>query len=164
MLIKGIKDEDFVNYKKTSMFIIFPKCDFKCDREASCSICQNSSLAHEPNFEIEPKEIVERYMQNPITKAIVLGGLEPFDSLIDLSVLIEEFRKCTNDDIVIYTGYTEKEINSSPIKLGVYKYLKSHCPNVIIKFGRFVPNQEPHYDEVLGVKLASNNQYARRIS
>jgi hypothetical protein len=62
MLIKGIKDEDFVNYKKTSMFIIFPKCDFKCDREASCSICQNSSLTHEPNFEIEPKEIVERYM------------------------------------------------------------------------------------------------------
>ena len=103
-------------------------------------------------------------MQNPITKAIVFGGLEPFDSLMDLSVLIEEFRKYTDDDIVIYTGYTEKEINSSPIKLGVYKYLKSHCANIIIKFGRFVPNQEPHYDEILGVKLASNNQYARRIS
>ena len=36
--------------------------------------------------------------------------------------------------------------------------------NIIIKFGRFIPNQEKHYDEVLGVELASPNQYARRIS
>jgi hypothetical protein len=36
--------------------------------------------------------------------------------------------------------------------------------NIIIKFGRFVPNQEKHYDEVLGIELASPNQYARRIS
>ena len=36
--------------------------------------------------------------------------------------------------------------------------------NIIIKFGRFIPNREPHFDEVLGVNLASNNQYAKRIS
>jgi len=42
--------------------------------------------------------------------------------------------------------------------------LLSQYKNVIIKFGRFIPNQEPHYDEILGVNLASNNQYARRIS
>jgi hypothetical protein len=36
--------------------------------------------------------------------------------------------------------------------------------NIIIKFGRFRPGQEPHYDEVLGVKLASDNQYAKRVS
>jgi hypothetical protein len=39
MVIKGIVDEDFVNYKKPSMFIIMPYCDFKCDKEAGCSIC-----------------------------------------------------------------------------------------------------------------------------
>ena len=32
---------------------------------------------------------------------------------------------------------------------------------VIVKYGRFRPNQEPHYDEVLGIKLASINQYAK---
>jgi hypothetical protein len=45
----------------------------------------------------------------------------------------------------------------------MFEQLKSFS-NIIIKFGRFIPNQEPHYDEVLGVKLASDNQYARRIS
>lgn len=42
--------------------------------------------------------------------------------------------------------------------------LLSRYKNVIVKFGRFIPNQEPHYDETLWVNLASNNQYARRIS
>jgi hypothetical protein len=40
----------------------------------------------------------------------------------------------------------------------------SACPNIIIKYGRFIPNHQPHYDEILGVKLASDNQYAERIS
>ena len=36
--------------------------------------------------------------------------------------------------------------------------------NIVIKYGRYIPGQTPHYDEVLGVKLASDNQYAERIS
>lgn len=163
MLIKGLVDEDFINYKKPSMFIMFPSCNFKCDHEAGCSICQNSSLAHEPDIEISTIEIVSRYVKNPITKAIVMGGLEPFETPADLYDLIKEFRKFTNDDIVIYTGFRECELKH----LLVYKkFLQAiqEFPNIIIKYGRFVPNQEKHYDEVLGVELASPNQYARRIS
>lgn len=157
MFVKNIIEEDFCNYSKPSMFIIFPRCSFKCDREAGCSICQNSQLAHEPDIDISLIEIVSRYVKNPITKALVFGGLEPFDSMIDLFDIIIELRNYTNDDIVIYTGYTEQEIERYVNKLKQYK-------NIIIKFGRFIPNQEKHYDEVLGVELASPNQYARRIS
>ena len=70
LTIKGLVDEDFVNYKKPSMYIAFPNCTFKCDIEAGCSICQNSSLANEPDIEISEEAIVERYMNNPITKAL----------------------------------------------------------------------------------------------
>ena len=35
--------------------------------------------------------------------------------------------------------------------------------NIIIKFGRFIPNRPSRYDEVLGVELASDNQFAKRI-
>lgn len=157
MLIKNLVDEDFCNYKKPSMFIIFPMCDFKCDREAGCSICQNSQLAHLPNIEISKEDIVQRYLNNPITSAVVMGGLDPMMSLPDLHTLVKEFRKYTNDDIVIYTGYKEDEY---PYQ---WEYL-TRFPNIIIKFGRFIPNQESRYDEILGVKLASPNQYARRIS
>ncbi len=158
MKIKGLVDEDFVNYKKPSMYIAFPNCDFKCDREAGCSICQNSSLAHEPDIDIDFIEIVSRYIKNPITKAIVFGGLEPFDSIWILR-LITEFRLYTDDEIIIYTGYTEEELQVEGMIEALQKY-----KNIIIKYGRFIPNQEKHYDEVLGIELASSNQYARRIS
>lgn len=157
MLIKGLVDEDFCNYFKPSMFIIFPRCSFKCDKEAGCTICQNSILTHEPDIKIDYSTIVDRYINNPITKAIVFGGLEPFDTPETMLRLIEHFRQETQDDIVIYTGYTEEELQE---EIKTYQQFK----NIIIKFGRFIPNQEKHYDEILGVELASPNQYARRIS
>lgn len=158
MLIKGLVDESFVDYKKPCMYIAFSKCSFKCDREAGCSICQNSRLAQEEDIDISIIEIISRYVKNPITKAIVMSGLEPFDSPLDLFALIVELRNYTSDDIIIYTGYTEQEIES------YVNALKKEYSNIIIKFGRFIPNQEKHYDEVLGVELASPNQYARRVS
>ena len=36
--------------------------------------------------------------------------------------------------------------------------------NIIIKFGRFIPNQGKHFDEILGIWLSSDNQYAEEIS
>ena len=36
--------------------------------------------------------------------------------------------------------------------------------NIIIKFGRYIPNSENKYDEILGVTLASQNQYAKRVT
>lgn len=156
--IKQLLDEDFVNYKKPSMFIGFPKCNWKCEKECGQKMCQNKELALSPDIEIPYQKIVDRYMQNPITKAIVCGGLETFDSWEDLVNLIHEFRKHTQDFIIIYSGFYLSEINDK------VEYLRQNYDNIIIKFGRFIPNQEPHYDEILGIKLASPNQYSERIS
>ena len=161
MQIKGIKDEDFVNYKKPSMFIIFPFCSFKCDKENGCNLCQNSHLAQEPVIEMPVNTILHRYLQNDITKAIVCGGLEPFDTDNELLDFIEVARDYfgIRDDIVIYTGYTEEELKDKFLFQQIIQF-----PNIVIKFGRFKPNEEPHLDEVLGIKLASNNQYAKRYN
>lgn len=155
--LKGLVDEDFINYKKPSMFISFPKCSFKCDKECGSKVCQNSSLATSPSVFVEINKLVHRYLSNPITRAIVIGGLEPFDSPIELFTLIDKIRENTDDDIVIYTGYTENELTDKIIMLSLEK-------NIIIKFGRFIPNQNSHYDSVLGVNLSSGNQYAKVIS
>ena len=96
-------------------------------------------------------------MINNLTHAIVCGGLEPFDSWEDLLDLVKEFRIFTEDPIVIYTGYTEKELEKQIKVLQEYE-------NIIIKFGRFQPNKEPHMDKILGIRLASPNQYAKWIS
>ena len=153
MKIKGLITEDFVNYKKASMTIIFPYCTFKCGED----YCQNSPLTKSPIIEISINDLVNRYNNNPITEAIVMQGLEPFDSWSDLKEFVKKLREYNNDDIVIYTGYNKDEVIKYIKELSVY-------PNIIVKFGRYVPNQEKHYDDVLGVYLISNNQYAERIS
>lgn len=172
MRIKGIIDEDFANYKKPSMYIAFPTCSFKCDRINGCHICQNEPLAQMANIEMEKEEIIERYLDNPITQAIVLSGLEPFDSALDLISFISCVRsdyEC-NDDIVIYTGYTEEELSTgnydggTPEVLSDFYHFIRTFPNIIIKFGRYMMNEEPHFDSILGVNLASNNQYAKKVS
>ena len=159
MIIKSFKDEDFVNYKKPSMFIIMPTCSFKCDKENGCLMCQNSHLVHEPTHDVGVRTLIERYLNNNITQAIVFGGLEPFDTPEELKYFINILRwnyHCLND-VVIYTGYTEEELQNNPH----FQHIIT-LKNIVIKYGRFRPNQTPHYDEVLGVNLASDNQYAKR--
>ena len=153
MKIKGLISEDFVNYKKPAMTIMFPYCTFKCGTE----YCQNSPLSKAKDIEIDITDIVIRYLNNPITESVVMQGLEPFDSWDDLIEFVKQLRESTDDDIVIYTGYNKEEIADKITLLSKYK-------NIVIKYGRYIPRQEKHYDEVLGVYLASSNQYAERIS
>ena len=154
MKIKGLISEDFVNYKKPAMTIMFPHCNgFKCGAE----YCQNSPLSKAEDIEMNISDIVIRYLNNPITESVVMQGLEPFDSWDDLIEFVKQLRESTDDDIVIYTGYYKEEIADRIALLSKYK-------NIIIKYGRYIPCQEKHYDKVLGVSLASENQYAERIN
>ena len=156
--IKQLIDENISNYKKTSMFIGFPSCTFKCERECDRrGMCQNAALATSPTIQIDTERVVRRYVDNPLSNAIVIGGLEPFDSFAQLFHLVDMFRCRTMDDIVIYTGYYCSEIEAQVTRLAQF-------PNIIIKFGRYIPGQKPHLDPVLGVELASDNQYAEVIS
>ena len=157
MIIKGITDEDFINYKKPAMFVAFPRCSFKCEKECGICCCQNSDLALSSDIEVTAAALAQRYINNPISESVVIGGLEPFDTFDDLMELIDALRSKTQDDIVIYTGYNEDEIADRLPRLTKYG-------NIIIKFGRFVPNDTKRYDEVLGIYLASQNQHAIKLS
>lgn len=160
MKIKGIIFEDFVNYKIPCMTIETPICKgFKCDRECGKPVCQNSTLASMPTKDFPVESIVRAYKDNPIARAVCFQGLEPFDTFDDLRDFLFIFRNCYSimDDVVIYTGYNKDEIQNQLIELKQF-------PNIIIKFGRYIPDCESHYDAILGVKLASPNQYAERMS
>lgn len=159
MRIKFLKDNDFVNYYKCSMFIGMPFCDWKCCTEANipATVCQNFPWFKEEIMEISNQTIIDRYLSDPLVEAIVFGGLEPMDSFQDLISFAAHFRLYSSDDVVIYTGYKEEEIAEKILALQTF-------PNIIVKFGRFIPNQESIFDSVLGVELASPNQYAKKIS
>ena len=157
--LKSIVFEDFLNYKKPSMFLITCFCDWKCCKEENFpySICQNNKLIHQVNKEYNIEDIIKVYINNDITKAVVFGGLEPLMQYVELKDFIKQFREKCDDDVVIYTGYYKDEINALVNELKQFN-------NIIIKFGRYIPNHKEHFDKVLGVNLASDNQYAERIS
>lgn len=160
MLVKTIIEEDFSNYKVPSMFIGTVSCGGKCCVETGIpiSVCQNDEWRSKESINIDDEKICKRYVSNAITKAIVIGGLEPFEQFSEVCQLLNTLRndyEC-NDDVVIYTGYYPEEIEYE------LEYLKFYG-NIIVKFGRYIPNSNPRFDALLGVTLASENQYAKRI-
>lgn len=157
MKLKYLIYEDFINYKKPSMFLGTTFCTFKCEKECGIKMCQNSDLIKGNTITVKNEILIKKYLDNPITESVVIGGLEPLDTFEDTLKFIDDFRKESNDDIVIYTGYKEEEIVN---KIEILKQYK----NIIVKFGRYIPNLDGHIDDVLGVKLASPNQYAKIIS
>lgn len=161
MRLKTIADEDFVNYKLPVMYIGTAHCNGKCCREAGIplSVCQNDGWRANATIEIDDNKIIERYLNNKITSAICFAGLEPFEQYDEVLSFIKKLRKnyqC-NDTVIIYTGYNKTEILSQISELQQFK-------NIIIKYGRYIPRQKRHYDKVLGVYLASDNQFAEFIS
>lgn len=158
--LKGIVMEDFANYKVPSLFLITTTCNWKCCMEGGfdVKVCQNSELATAEIKEYNIESIYNAYINNPITKAVVIGGLEPFMQFDEIKSLIDYFRwhECF-DDIIIYTGYYPDELTEQLMCLQKYD-------NIVVKFGRFIPNHTPHFDKVLGIELASDNQFAEKIS
>ena len=160
MKIKGLNEYDICNYKLPSMFLISSYCDFKCCHEGGFpeSVCQNEPMIKNTivkEFDID--KLCDAYIKNDITKSIVFGGLEPLDQFVEILKFIKSFRQVSNDDIIIYTGYYKHEIEKEIDQLKQYD-------NIIIKFGRYKPGYKPHYDSILGIELASDNQYGEKIS
>ena len=159
MRIKNIQDTNFQDYRKTSMLIATCYCDGKCwkERGLNASDCQNEELLAEPIVEVSNDEIIQRYLSNPLSEAIIFGGLEPllqYNELVEfLSTLRVEYG--CYDDVVIYTGYEPGE------RAAELDVLKQYGP-LVVKWGRYLPDSTSKYDDVLGISLASANQHAER--
>ncbi len=161
MIVRTIVDEDFVQYKEPCMYIATAFCNGKCCKEAGIplSVCLNDAWRGTATIAMVDEGIIERYLSNSITTTICFAGLEPFEQFDQVYNFIEKLRKDYNcdDTVLIYTGYNKEEIAEQIEKLKDFD-------NIIIKFGRFVPDNPGKFDDVLGVRLASDNQYAERIS
>lgn len=154
----GMPKMVYGDYYKPSLYIpIGVSCNWKCciEQGLDISICQNSKLNN--IVSIDSNDILSSVKNNKIVTAYVFSGLETMDNFKELLYLIAKIRIYNSFDIVIYTGYYPNEVQEEINMLKEFD-------NVIVKFGRFIANSEPRYDEVLGITLASNNQFAERIS
>lgn len=155
-----LNENDFINNRQPTFNIgAGISCTFKCCK-CNPEICQNSPLATAPSIHTSIDKLIERYLHQSIAKSVTIQGLEPLDNLKQILWFIFKFRKCSEDPIYLWTGYTAEECKD------LIHLIKEKCKwqNIIIKFGRYIPNQQPHYDPVLGIYLASDNQYAEKIS
>lgn len=161
MRYTNVIHEDFANYHKPAMFIGTISCDGKCWRELGLpsDTCQNDALRSAYVREIDTFTLVEKYINNQITEAVVFGGLEPMLQIDEVLKFIYILRNTfnNNDDVVIYTGYYPDELVDELNELRKFE-------NIVVKFGRYIPDDKPKYDDVLMVTLSSSNQYAERIS
>jgi len=158
MRILQIEDEVFSDYSKISMLVVVPFCTTCCWKELGLdsSICQNDNPRGLPILDYSNRKIIERYVNNPLTNAIVFGGMDAWDSINEIIELIKLFRETSDDDVVLYTGRKYSEIASKMYDLERFK-------NVYVKVGRYIPNQKPVIDKITGVKLANRGQYFIKV-
>jgi hypothetical protein len=154
----------FNDYKKTGLYIPIYGCTMKCVKEARKrgdmkTICQNSELLEHGSISYPFEKILDRITSDPFIECIIFSGMEPMDSFDDIYSFIKQFRKLSDLEIVIFTGYDYLEIIDKIIKL-------QRFPDITMKFGRYKADFPvlPKYDEVGKVTLASGNQYFRKIS
>ena len=78
--LKTIDKENFNHYKKPAMVLGFPNCSFKCNKECGSRVCHNDALASANNILLNAEDVINNYLNNHLTSAIVAAGLEPLDS------------------------------------------------------------------------------------
>lgn len=162
-----VKTDNITDYKKTSLFLVFPYCSGKCGEE-----CQNKHLRKLSAKEIYNDNIIQLYKNLSTHEAVVCGGLEPWDSFDELLTLVTDFAKATKDkkvDFVIYTGYdvlTEKKEEFQKLcNVWEENIDLSSISELIIKQGRYdISKKEPWFSYTLGVELATSNQSVIEIN
>ena len=94
-------------------------------------------------------------------------SLNDLDNLTDADLVSTNFTEAEIEQIREWRSAlldANKELLKMREEIINKVYLLSNYKNIIIKYGRYIPNKEKYYNEVLGVYLASENQYAERIS
>lgn len=156
-----VKTDDITDYRKTALYLIFPYCSGKCG-----DVCQNKHLRGYKKLKTTAKSLAEFYNSLHTHEAVVMAGLEPFDSFNDVLSIVKEFCKLKKSvDFVIYTGYTESEYKEMFEKTLLEHFNKYNNSDdefsrvIIIKYGRYDENCKKEWNsKILGVNLATTNQ------
>ena len=146
MIIKDFIAEDFNSYMYPTATVILPSGD----------------PDDNPVFPMPDKGIIELFVYNEKTKALVIKNLTPlnfsyFDEIIELLRKLRVEYKQKNSLFILYTDYDKQDIQDKLLAL------RSYVGPVIVKFGKYDPTFPPKMDSVLGIMLSSSNQYAERI-
>lgn len=143
--------ETITDYRKSTLYL----CGYICT--LGCKDCFHNELKKNHPTTLSIEKLFTDYISTTSCDAILFSGLNWLEQIEELFVLIHYIRSNhINKDIVIYTGYDKHEISDKIAML-------SKFDNIIIKYGRFDATLPPRYDDVLGITLASSNQWAELL-
>lgn len=161
MLLIDVKTDNITDYKETSVLLIFPYCSGKCGNACHNKYLQN--LSENEYLHTTSKAIKQLYEGLSTHKAIVMAGLEPFDSFDDVLDIVKTI--CSSHkacDIVIYSGYKKDEYDETfkdKLLACYFDYNIYNNKKLIVKLGRYDEKHKNSWHSViLGVSLATDNQ------
>lgn len=146
---KGIQHEILSDAPFVGARILAPFCPFNCKGCFNKEAIRNLPSRYEP---IE--QIMKEVLSNPYNAGIILGGLEWSQSPTELDVLVQAALD-SNLSVMIYTGMTEEQFKV------LFDYLYQYP--IWVKFGRFDESLLDDNYYSCGVKLASTNQYVKKL-
>ena len=147
---KGIKHNIINDAPFIGAIIIAPTCN------KGCRDCINKHLKRDKvSIYKEPvKKIIYKIKNNPFDKGLILAGLEWTESSNDMKKLIEETLK-EKLEVMLYTYLVEDKFKQ--------KFPKLYKLPIWVKFGEY--NKKFKNDNYFsyGVKLATTNQYIKKL-
>ena len=142
MKIKGFEHERTQDAPFMGCLIIANNCFNNCKK------CFNQHLKNKPSIEMSAEEIINEVKKNPFNEGIILGGLEWFNQIDDMKVLMETAAN-SGLKIMVYTGFPVIEDES------IFKECAKKV-DTYLKIGPYV--EKLPQIEMYGIVLASNNQ------
>ena len=142
MRYNKIRKMDIADGPGVRVSIFFQGCAFHCKN------CFNQHLKNKPSIEMSAEEIINEVKKNPFNEGIILGGLEWFNQIDDMKVLMKTAAN-SGLKIMVYTGFSVIEDES------IFKECAKKV-DTYLKIGPYV--EKLPQIEMYGIVLASNNQ------
>lgn len=134
-------------------------------RKPSATIMMdNGGQDEEPAPAMKTEDVINEVLNGNRMSAFVFAGDEPYEQIDSIISFVKDLREYhhSDTDVVIYTDHypIESCVVEGTDKLSEYK-------NIYIKWGRQLDEDEECtdvFDEVLGVRLPSDNQFGEKVS
>lgn len=142
MKIKGFEHERTQDAPFMGCLIIANDCN------RNCRNCFNQHLKNKPSIDMTADDIIAEVKKNPFNEGIILGGLEWFEQLDDMYILMKAAAE-SNLKIMVYTG--ESYIKDESIFIECAKKVETY-----VKLGPYIETLPGR--QMYGITLASKNQ------
>lgn len=142
MKIKGFEHERTQDAPFMGCLIIANNCN------RNCRNCFNQHLKNKPSIDMTADDIIAEVKKNPFNEGIILGGLEWFEQIDDMKVLMQTAAN-SGLKIMVYTGFPV--IKDETIFKECAKKVDTY-----LKIGPYIETLPGR--QMYGITLASKNQ------